>query len=125
MASVDTTTSLRFDSASRFGSIADMCGAPTHVRFIPNSDRESGFPQKVCPLYSRKQTCALQLQMSAKGHKRTLSLHSITSSAVPSSDGGIVRPSAAAVLRLITNSYFVGDCTGRSDGFSPLRIRST
>ena len=35
------------------------------------------------------------------------------------------RPSAFAVLRLITSSYLVGACTGRSAGFSPLRIRST
>ena len=34
-------------------------------------------------------------------------------------------PSALAVLRLITSSYLVGACTGRSAGFSPLRIRST
>jgi hypothetical protein len=26
----------------RFGSLADMCGAERHVRFAPNSDRESG-----------------------------------------------------------------------------------
>src|SRR5262249_52966709 len=26
----------------RFGSKADMCGAKRHVRFTPNSDRESG-----------------------------------------------------------------------------------
>ena len=31
----------------RFGSKADMCGAPSHVRFTPNSDRESGLPQTV------------------------------------------------------------------------------
>jgi hypothetical protein len=31
----------------RFGSKADICSAPTHVRFTPNSDRESGFPQTV------------------------------------------------------------------------------
>ena len=31
----------------RFGSKADMCIAMSHVRFTPNSDRESGFPQKV------------------------------------------------------------------------------
>jgi hypothetical protein len=31
----------------RFGSEADICSAPTHVRFTPNSDRESGFPRKV------------------------------------------------------------------------------
>ena len=51
--------------------------------------------------------------------------HSITSSARASSDGGTERPSALAVLRLITSSYLVGACTGRSPGFSPLRTRST
>src|SRR5262249_58629947 len=45
--------------------------------------------------------------------------HSITSSARASSMGGTSRPSALAVLRLITNSYLVGACTGRSAGFSP------
>src|SRR5262245_6602831 len=50
--------------------------------------------------------------------------HSITSSARASSVGGISRPSALAVLRLITNWYLVGFCTGRSAGFSPLRMRS-
>ena len=29
----------------RFGSKADMCDAQAHVRFTPNSDRESGPPQ--------------------------------------------------------------------------------
>jgi hypothetical protein len=29
----------------RFGSKADMCGAKSDVRFTPDSDRESGFPQ--------------------------------------------------------------------------------
>jgi hypothetical protein len=40
-------------------------------------------------------------------------------------DGGTSRPSALAVLRLIASSYLVGACTGRSEGFSPLRMRST
>ena len=31
----------------RFGSLADICAAKGHVRFTPNSDRESGFPHKV------------------------------------------------------------------------------
>ena len=48
--------------------------------------------------------------------------HSITSSARCSSGCGTVRPSALAVLRLITSSNVVGCCTGRSAGFSPLRI---
>src|SRR5262245_14446497 len=51
--------------------------------------------------------------------------HSITSSARASSDGGTSRPSTLAVLTLIASSYFVGACTGRLAGFSPLRIRST
>src|SRR5262249_106019 len=52
-------------------------------------------------------------------------LYSITSSASAGKLWGIVRPSAFAVLRLITSSYLVGACTGRSAGFSPLRMRST
>src|SRR5215472_535920 len=51
--------------------------------------------------------------------------HSITSSARASSVAGTVRPSVLAVFRLIANSYLVGACTGRSAGFSPLRMRST
>src|SRR6516164_6029012 len=31
----------------RFGSKADMCAGKRHVRFTPNSDRESRLPQKV------------------------------------------------------------------------------
>ena len=34
----------------------------------------------------------------------------------------MVRPSAFAVLRLITSSNLVGCCTGKSAGFSPLRM---
>jgi hypothetical protein len=51
--------------------------------------------------------------------------YSITSSARESSAGGISRPSALAVFWLIASSYLVGACTGRSPGFSPLRMRST
>src|SRR5262249_18750425 len=51
-------------------------------------------------------------------------LHSITSSARASRLCGTVRPSAFAVLRLITNSIFVIWITGRSAGFSPLRMRA-
>ena len=49
----------------------------------------------------------------------------IISSAVANSVSGMVRPRALAVLRLNTKSYLRGCCTGRSAGFSPLRIRST
>src|SRR5262249_16388946 len=43
-------------------------------------------------------------------------LHSMTSSARPSSVGGTVRPSTLAVLRLMTNAIFVICWTGRSAG---------
>src|SRR6476646_9512954 len=49
--------------------------------------------------------------------------HSITSSAMASSPGGKLRPNALMVLRLITNSNLIDWMTGRSAGFSPLRIR--
>src|SRR5215831_2263618 len=52
-------------------------------------------------------------------------LHSITSSARASSIGGTSMPSALAVLTLRASSNFVGCSTGRSAGFSPLRMRPT
>src|SRR5215216_5133810 len=51
--------------------------------------------------------------------------YSITSSAVLSRVDGTVRPRALAVLRLRTNSNFVGCITGISAGFAPLRIWPT
>jgi glyoxylase-like metal-dependent hydrolase (beta-lactamase superfamily II) len=51
--------------------------------------------------------------------------HSIASSASARSLGDTSRPSAFAVLRLITNSTLVGCRTGRSAGFVPLRILPT
>jgi hypothetical protein len=51
-------------------------------------------------------------------------VYSMTSSARAINVGGIVMPSAFAVLRLITSSNFVGCSTGKSAGFAPLRILS-
>src|SRR6516165_12799625 len=51
------------------------------------------------------------------------SRYSITSSARAESVGGISNPSVFAVFRLITNWKLVGCITGRSPGFSPLRMR--
>ena len=66
-----------------------------------------------CPLYPRKRTGAVQWSMSALGQKRTHApqqkgRYSITSSARARRDGDTVRPSAFAVLRLMSSSYFVG-----------------
>src|SRR5262249_34271864 len=51
--------------------------------------------------------------------------YSITSSAFASSVRGTSRPSALAVLRLMTSSNLVGPWTGSSLGFAPCRMRST
>jgi hypothetical protein len=51
--------------------------------------------------------------------------HSMTSSARARSEGGISIPRALAVARFIRNSNLIGSAIGRSDGFSPLRIRPT
>ena len=60
---------------------------------------------KACPLWAKNGHCAV---------------HSITSSARPSSDIGTVRLSALAVLRLMISSTFVVCTTGSYAGFSPL-----
>ena len=64
------------------------------------------------------------------GHSRHLApqqsaRYSITSLARNKIDVGTVRPIALAVLRLMTSSKLVANCTGRSAGFSPLRMRLT
>src|SRR5262249_51220994 len=51
--------------------------------------------------------------------------HSITSSARSRNEFGIVRPSALAVVRLMTSSNLVGCSTGMSPGLAPRRILST
>jgi len=61
-----------------------------------------------------------------RGQQEAAAVHySINWSARANTDGGIVRPRALAVLRLMTSSNFVGCSTGRSPGFAPLRILST
>jgi hypothetical protein len=51
--------------------------------------------------------------------------YSITSSAVNNNFGGISRPSAFATFRLMTISNLVGCMIGKSEGFSPFKIRPT
>ena len=89
------------------GSIATEMGGPSHAYFVPIAT-ELQTPLEVGFVPPTDMNC-----------------YSITSSARPSSDGGTVRPSALAVFRLMINSNLVGACTGKSAGFSPLRIRST
>jgi hypothetical protein len=50
--------------------------------------------------------------------------HSMTSSAIAITPDGMVRPSALAVLRLMTSSNLTGAWTGSSLGSAPMRMRS-
>ena len=54
-----------------------------------------------------------------------IAAHWITPSASTRRVGGIVIPSALAVLRLMTNSNFMDCSTGRSVGLAPFSKRST
>ena len=62
---------------------------------------------------------------SARARSWAASSHSMTWSARASTAGGILSPSAFAVLRLITSSNLAGCSTGRSPGLAPLTILST
>jgi hypothetical protein len=96
-------------------------GSRPDVRFGSKADIRTA--KGACPLYPQKQTCVVQLAMSALGQKRTLPAYSMISSARPINDNGTVRPRALAVLRLMISSTLVACWTGRSAGFSPLRTR--
>src|SRR4030088_2904581 len=77
------------------------------------------------PVAPDKQTFSGSVCMSQRGTKGDIVSYSITSSARRRIDGGMVRPSALAVLRLTPSSNLIGCCTGRSAGFAPLMILST
>src|SRR5262249_28121840 len=108
----------------RFGSEADICGAQSHVRFTPDSDRKSGLPHKVMSaLHPKADMCGATRDVRFGPKADMPPVHSITSSAAFRSPCGTVRPSALAVLRLMYSSVLLACCTGRSAGLSPLRIR--
>ena len=110
---------IRLEPSFRWRYLAD-------VRFGSEADIVLSAP---CPLYPRKRIfgggglryprCANRCHFAPQ---KTGS-HSITSSARASSEGGIVRPSAFAGLEVndqLESSWTVE--TGRSPGFSPLRM---
>jgi len=68
---------------------------------------------------NRGSTSPMRGDPDAKGN------HWITSSARSSTDCWIVRPSALAVFRLMTNSNLVGRSIGKSPGAAPFRILTT
>src|SRR5262249_33075660 len=97
----------------------------TEVQYLPFESLEDiSVQQTMSALPPKADMCG------ATGHVcfgpiADMPFYSMTSSARVSSVGGTTRPSALAALRLITSSYLVGACTGRSTGFSPLSMRPT
>src|SRR5262245_711586 len=92
--------------ATAYPSTADLLLAAPLTQFVPRADSciAANYAHPRCVIQSLR--------------------HSITSSAWASSVGEIVRPSALAVLRLMTRSNLVGCSIGKSPGLAPLRIWS-
>src|SRR5262245_17342504 len=85
-------------------------------------EEKSNPPHLACLLRARRDR---PRRRSATEHRDELAApHSMTSSARCWRSGGTSRPSARAVLRLITNSNLTGAWTGSSLGAAPRRMRS-
>jgi hypothetical protein len=83
----------------------------------------------ICEIFEAPRFSSFSTQSAMNGRAQLMvpqlkTFYSIASSAVASSEGGTSRSSVLAVFKLTTSSNLVGNCTGRSAGFSPLRIRS-
>ena len=88
-----------------------------HVSFGAHNGLNAGIA--LCPFG------AMNKLMPRKKPRAKINPYSITLSAVASRFGGTVRPSALAVLRLMSNSYFDSCSTGRVPGGVPRKILST
>ena len=97
---------------ARFGSIA----SDRHARDAPPM---SAMDPIATELWHRSETSLRAI--TGHMHRSKKTLYSITSSARASSVGGISRPMARAVGRLITSSNLLDWTTGRSAGLAPLR----
>ena len=101
----------------------------TETGFVTRYPKASDIPSPPCLLRLLPAGPNRRMGLAPTGKRRLVTAHmesgySITSSARASVNGGIVRPSAVAVLRLTTSSNLVGRRKGKSAGFSPLRIRA-
>ena len=106
---------------SRFRTLALDFGSGI-PRIYEYTDPLSGRYQLPCEskLLCRKICVSMPSPRRSKAHA-----YSISSSAAASNADGMVRPSALAVLRLTKSSNLVGCSIGRSDGSTPLTMRST
>jgi hypothetical protein len=91
------------------------------------ADGQTGPPRGLqTKVYNRyiRQALFVTHRPNASSCRATERCHSITSSARDRNSGGIVMPSALAVLRFTTKYNLVGCEIGRSPGFAPLKILS-
>src|SRR5262249_47716245 len=97
--------------------------APLHLWIVPGrTDQPADAPHALALLRTRRaRPC--DYRTAEQRYELAPPDHSITSSARCCKNQGTSRPSALAVLRLITSSNFEGCTTGKSAGFSPLRMR--
>src|SRR5262249_28046049 len=112
---------LTFDIA-HFGKTAPECGIKMHGVGLRQAAEISDY-RHLRLLRARRERP--RSRRAAEQRDELAPLHSIPASARASTVVGMSRPSALAVLRLMTSSNLVGACTGSSAGFSPLRMRST
>src|SRR5262249_45291455 len=108
---------LAFDIASFFEPTVKGC---SHVR-----RRIGGTRLEKADHWHRRLLCGRRewpRRRAAEQRDKLAAPHSITSSARCWSCHNTSRPSALAVFRLMVSPYLVGACTGRSAGFSPLRM---
>src|ERR1035437_9814012 len=107
-----------YNDADQYVRVADRIvptgtSLPPFARFGSKADKPSQAKIQICPLLSESGQNGASRRMTRSAnsglmHRSKQHLYSITSSARVSSDGGIVKPSALAVLRLMTNSNLVG-----------------
>src|SRR5262249_30396375 len=117
---------------------------PAHVRQRLNEGRTAGLPFRIVggeaareyadathprgllrPRRQRPRRSRAAEEGKEGAAMDALAHYSMTSVARKWKEGGNSIPSSLAVLRLITKSNLVGCSTGRSAGFSPLRMRPT
>ena len=109
---------------SRARHVADTAQCPALVRYVSlNGSSADIAPRLLMTLNVTSRRDFGATQHVQRADKRSIS-YSITSSATASTLGGMVRPNVLAVVWLITISNLVGCVTGRSAGFSPLRMRA-
>ena len=94
---------------------------PAHQRQGIGGKRSQGSQRGTTLAHVSRKADRAYIAMGASG----IVAHRITLSAWKRRAGGMVRPRVCAVLRLMTNSNFIGCSTGRSAGFAPFRILST